>query len=568
MAVLHSRRAVLVVFGISAAAALTTTLVDSATASTIVNAVLLLGLPAAGILFIRRSRNLEKAEHRAWLLVGLGLLIASVGVIVLTVTWLIHSSVSAFSPIDSIYLVGYFVGLAGFAILPHTYGNGLVRLRLLLDGLIGAVAVGALIWTLLLREITSSLAEAPLTDQLIGATFIFLDIALLVVLMIVVVRRSSVRFDLRLVLFGLAGISQAIADFSYLTSGAGKAFAEAEPIYPFNIAAVGFFLAAALVVDITPSEREYADRTRTPTWALILPYSFAVVLVGVLVARFPNMGASVADQGLFHATVLVAVLVITRQALAIRENRRAVEDQRTALVGSISHELRTPLTAIIGFLEILRDEEYASDAERREITDIATDQASYLSRVVSDLVMLASETITNVDLDINQIPIDELVWRSVNVASVDATNVRVEPERNTTAFVDSGRMTQALANLITNAERYGRDRVTIIARSSNGALVLEVHDNGPGVPRKYELLIWEKFERGPNRLNATVPGSGIGLAVTDAIAKAHGGTVGYRRSERLGGACFWIRLPGRIHTTPETRPATADPLRRDEARSA
>ncbi|MDX2343465.1 MAG: ATP-binding protein, partial [Acidimicrobiia bacterium] len=69
--------------------------------------------------------------------------------------------------------------------------------------------------------------------------------------------------------------------------------------------------------------------------------------------------------------------------------------------------------------------------------------------------------------------------------------------------------------------------------------------------------IWEKFERGPNRLNAVVPGSGIGLAVTNAIAKAHGGSAGYRRSERLGGACFWIRLPGRAR---DDRPDIKDRL--------
>ena len=44
-----------------------------------------------------------------------------------------------------------------------------------------------------------------------------------------------------------------------------------------------------------------------------------------------------------------------------------------------------------------------------------------------------------------------------------------------------------------------------------GNLLIEVHDDGPGIPRKYQLLVWEKFERGPNRLNATVPGSGIGM---------------------------------------------------------
>lgn len=88
-----------------------------------------------------------------------------------------------------------------------------------------------------------------------------------------------------------------------------------------------------------------------------------------------------------------------------------------------------------------------------------------------------------------------------------------------------------------------------------GALVIEVHDAGPGVPKRHELVIWDRFERGPNRYNASVPGTGIGLAVVAAIAEAHGGSVGYRRSEALGGGCFWIELPGRVDTEkPPTRP--------------
>jgi signal transduction histidine kinase len=66
------------------------------------------------------------------------------------------------------------------------------------------------------------------------------------------------------------------------------------------------------------------------------------------------------------------------------------------------------------------------------------------------------------------------------------------------------------------------------------------------VPKKHELTIWERFERGENRYNANVPGSGIGLAMVRNIAESHGGTASYRRSKRLGGACFVVDLPGRV----------------------
>lgn len=549
-------------------AASTTLFVNSNIASAILAVAVLVGLGFSGTTFISRSRDLPKDERRAWRLLGLGLLITALGIVVLTAWWLITSSVKAFSPIDLLYVLGYAIGLLGFALLPHTGGVRLQRTRLLLDGLIGAVAIGTLLWALLLQDILSSLRTAPVLDRVVGTSYILLDVMLLVVLMIVVVRRSSLRFDLRLVLFGLAGISQAIADISYLESGAGRQFAEAEPLYPMNIAAVAFFVATALVVDRTPHEREYTERLRTPVWAVAVPYGFALILVTILFARFPGSEASSADTGLLHATAVIAALVIVRQAVAIRENRRLVDNQRTALVSSISHELRTPLTAMVGFLDLLQSGAIENEEERDEMTTIVTDQASYLSRIVSDLVMLASDSISAMDLEIAPTPVDELAWGSVNSAAVDSTSVRVEADRHITAYVDKGRITQAVANLLSNAVRYGGDRIALIVSADGGDLVIEVHDNGEGVPRKYELIIWERFERGQNRLNATVPGSGIGLAVTNAIAKAHGGAAGYRRSPRLGGACFWLRLPGRIQFDREQPKRVVSLPREEGAQSA
>lgn len=74
-------------------------------------------------------------------------------------------------------------------------------------------------------------------------------------------------------------------------------------------------------------------------------------------------------------------------------------------------------------------------------------------------------------------------------------------------------------------------------------LVIEVHDDGPAVPTRYELTIWNRFERGPRKLDSRVPGSGNGLAIAAKVARAHGGAAGYRRSEILGGACFFLSMP-------------------------
>ncbi|MGA9597187.1 MAG: ATP-binding protein [Acidimicrobiia bacterium] len=518
--------------------------------------IIAIGLTAAASMFIRRSQHLTPLERRAWRLVGVGFSLAAGGVVLHGAIWLLRGDVATFGPIDLIWLTGYAVGILGIGTLPHTAGSKWHRIRLLLDGTIGGVAVFSLLWALTLRSVTTGLGTAPTWARFVGTSYVALDGAVLVTLLMVVIKRSAYRFDRRLVLFGVGAIAQGLADYAFLRSGLGHSFAEAEPMLGLNIVAVSMFLAAAYNVGVTPREREYADRTSSPTWALVLPYGLALLLVGLMMIRFSSLGTS-EEQGLLHAVVLVAILTITRQGVAIQESRRSLQQQRATLAASISHELKTPLTSIVGFLDLLDSGAIVDTGERLELISVVNAQAGYLARVVSDLMMLASDSGGAMNLNIESVPVDELAWRAVNSGEIDPSMVRVDADRNTVAFVDNQRIQHALNCLLGNAIRYGGSNIELVVGSDQSTLVLEVHDDGPGVPRKYELVIWEKFSRGPNHLNATVPGSGIGLAITRDIATAHGGLTGYRRSERLGGACFWIRLPARAQNTARPQPIAA-----------
>ena len=509
------------------------------------------GMVTAGSTMLRKLPGLPAKEQRAWRTLAYGLLLIAVGMVVFVVAYL-GSYDATFGLPDLGFLTGYVTGMAGIALLPHTKGNALQRIRLLLDGIIGAVALSALAWVFFYTEVAAALADSPTWERIVGSAYPILDVLMLVVVMIVFVRRSSYRFDPRLILLAIGSVVLAISDMAFLLTGAGRSFSEAEPLFAPLLVAVACFVALGAGVDHPIEAREYAERPATPLWALVIPYGTAAIMVGVLVTRVRWPGITMSDTILVIATAIVGGLVFTRQALAIRENRRYLEAQRAALVTSISHELRTPLTAMVGFLELLDSGGFPDGKERREVVTIVTEQATYLSRIVSDLLMLASET-DAMELDISPVGLDGLAWSSINSAAIDHSAVRVDIGSQTMAYVDATRIQQALVNLLSNASRYGGERIDLVGRVEGGDLTIEVHDDGPGIPAKYELLVWEKFERGPHRLNAVSPGSGVGLAVTKAIADAHGGSAGYRRSERLGGACFWIRLPGRVHTKPTVR---------------
>jgi two-component system sensor histidine kinase AdeS len=168
-----------------------------------------------------------------------------------------------------------------------------------------------------------------------------------------------------------------------------------------------------------------------------------------------------------------------------------------------------------------------------------------MSRIVSDLIMLARGVGNEIQLVVEPVSMIDLVRESVQASGISISTVTVDCPQNLIGYVDSARVQQVLVNMLINASRYGGPHRLLRVTVSGSDMILEVHDDGAGVPRRYEVRVWDRFERGPNRLNASVPGSGIGLAIVLAIADAHGGSASYRLSEELGGACFAMVLPGR-----------------------
>jgi signal transduction histidine kinase len=510
------------------------------------------GAGLSGTLFLVRSRVLDGRERLGWSLVGVGLLIAALGVLVVGIVFFVRGDAPAFGWTDLFFLSTYVVIVAGFAALPQTQGTPLQRWRMVLDGLIGAVSVAALMWVFFLSDLMTDLADTSLTAKVIGGFYPFLDVVAITVAMSVLLRRSRHRFDIRLALFTVGIFFQVLGDLAFFVSGHAGSFDDAEPLYVINLIAVAFFFASASLIGLPTAGREYADRN-PPLWTQVAPYIPAVGMLLVFLGRAFVGDDPEIDPILLASTIVVGLLVIARQGVAIIENRAYIEQQRNALVSTISHELRTPLTAIVGFVELLQeDDAVMHDDERQGMLTIVHQQADYMSRIVSDLIMLARDSGGEMRLDVQPVRITDLATASVHAAGVQPSSIEIQCPRDLVAFVDPGRMQQVLVNLITNASRYGGQHRLLRAEVDGADLTFSVHDDGAGIPRRYEVRVWDRFERGPNRLNASVPGSGIGLAIVRAIAEAHGGTATYTTSDVLGGACFVVRLPGRVTSVPHS----------------
>jgi two-component system OmpR family sensor kinase len=239
----------------------------------------------------------------------------------------------------------------------------------------------------------------------------------------------------------------------------------------------------------------------------------------------------------------IGALGRTLNAMLDRLEASVARERR--IVSDASHELRTPLTTLRAEVDLalMGDRE---KAELRAALQSASEEAKRMTRLADDLLVLARADQGRLPLKPQPLAARKLLeaaagraragaqvrGRSVAVGDVpDGCAVRADPDR----------AAQALDNLITNALLYGEGTITLSARSEGEHVELHVTDEGRGFPDGLLPRAFERFGRGPHA-RADEPGSGLGLALVEAVAVAHGGHADARnRSE--GGADVSIALP-------------------------
>jgi len=430
----------------------------------------------------------------------------------------------------------------------------------LLDVTVGAVAAAAIVWDVVIEELAH--IEVTTFERIGLSLYPILDVGVIVGLCVVALRRTHYRFDVRLLLIAAGMALQVGGDLTYLRAGVQAVnFGDAEPRFWLFLLASAAFLASSLTVHQSPEKKEFPDRD-APMWALMWPYLLAVALIPVHIARVEAVlgGAAVEDSTgervILYALLLVGVLVVVRQVSAIRFNRMRIEKQRRELISSVSHELRTPLTAVVGFLQVLDEDPDAFTLEEQEsMMREVSSQAKHMSRTVTDLITLARDGGEKLMVRSSEASLA----RIIESASIEVHGVAFTSDVDDhTLHVDADRLEQAVGHLLSNARKYGGDRVHLRTDVQAGTLTVEIHDDGPGVPTKYLTSVWNQFDRGARRLDSTNPGLGIGLAIVRAVAVAHGGSAEYRQSELLGGSCFSISIPANVRTgAPWIRELTA-----------
>jgi signal transduction histidine kinase len=219
-------------------------------------------------------------------------------------------------------------------------------------------------------------------------------------------------------------------------------------------------------------------------------------------------------------------------------------------VADASHELRSPLATIATGLELMQN-----GTVDRSTTTALRGEAARLGSLVEGLILLARADERGLQPRREEVDLDEVaeLERGRPADGSVVAEVRAVPVR---VIGDRGQLARVVRNLVDNARRHARSRVLVTVGRDGDTAVLEVSDDGPGVPPADRARVFERFVRLDDARARTDGGSGLGLAIVAEVVAAHGGTVEVTDGPD-GGALFRVRMPAAA--APDTQPDEAPP---------
>ena len=217
------------------------------------------------------------------------------------------------------------------------------------------------------------------------------------------------------------------------------------------------------------------------------------------------------------------------------ERLEAAFARERSFVSDASHELRTPLAILKTELELaLRSGR--SPEELRDALRSASEETDRLTQLADDLLVIARSDQGGLPIRTSPVDVRELMEsarrRFGGRAAEAQVDLRVDAPSGLRAELDTLRVEQAIGNLVDNALRYGGGPVDLVARDGAGGIELAVRDHGPGFPPDFLEHAFERFTRAD--AGRSGGGAGLGLAIVQAIAAAHGGVAEARNLEGGG----------------------------------
>lgn len=225
-----------------------------------------------------------------------------------------------------------------------------------------------------------------------------------------------------------------------------------------------------------------------------------------------------------------------------------VETLKTNFIGMMSHDLKTPLARIQGMTEVISSEPSPLSSNQREALDTIKQSAEDLLRFISTILNYAKIESQGIELhlqakDINQI-LKEVVKKHEFLAKLKHIQLISELEPLFSLQVDPELIKQVFSNLVENAIKYSPEnsKVLVSSEEANGKIIVQVADQGIGIPQDEQANIFMKFFRSKNAKTSPIKGSGLGLYLAKYFVELHHGVITVESSPGMG-STFTVELP-------------------------
>ena len=241
---------------------------------------------------------------------------------------------------------------------------------------------------------------------------------------------------------------------------------------------------------------------------------------------------------------------------------RAHESERhkDEFLAMLSHELRNPLAPIVTAMALLGRR---PDPPRRELEVIGR-QVQHLTRLVDDLLDVSRITRGKIELRRATVELGEVVANAIEQTSplFEQKEQRLTvdvPATGLPVHGDAGRLSQVMANLLTNAAKYTerRGNIQIVGAAEGDQVMVSVKDDGIGIPAQLLPHIFDLFVQAPQALDRSRGGLGLGLTIVKRLVEMHDGVITVRSDPVSRGTTVTVRLPRAVLATPPPRPASS-----------
>ena len=248
------------------------------------------------------------------------------------------------------------------------------------------------------------------------------------------------------------------------------------------------------------------------------------------------------------AHIAESIRLMEEELSAHIEKERENEQSKTDLITNIAHDLRTPLTSILGYLDLLRNNQMVPEEMKKHYIEIVYNKALRLQKLIEELFGFTKLSYGKLNMNISTLDLVQLLSQLVEESypNFEKNNLAYDFSANVKSLLiegDGDLLARLFDNLISNAIKYGAEgkRVLIRLRKEKEAVSVQVLNFGYVIPEKELPLLFDKFYRVEYSRSLSTGGTGLGLAIVKNIVDMHHGNITVQSD--MGGTRFTVTLP-------------------------